>query len=156
MLLVFDAMALWALANFKFFFIKLLTVMSCLSASPSLFILLAAMGTSSERTAHCMQALSRCLAAASQQQQQQQQGEAEEGGALGLVQQLMFNLAKKGMTAANLAVRQVSVTRTTTSGSMQASCGNVVYTTCLARRTHQHVTSCSKLLHGRLRWRIGQ
>ncbi len=55
-----------------------------------------------------MQALSRCLAAASQQQQQQ--GEAEEGGALGLVQQLMFNLAKKGMTAANLAVRQVSVT----------------------------------------------
>ena len=58
-----------------------------------------------------MQALSRCLAAASQQQQQQQQqGEAEEGGALGLVQQLMFNLAKKGMTAANLAVRQVSVT----------------------------------------------
>ena len=96
-----------------------------------------------------MQALSRCLAAATHQQQQQ--GEAEEGGALGLVQQLMFNLAKKGMTAANLAVRQVSVTKTTTSGSMQASCGNVVYTTCLARRTHQHVTSCSKLLHGRLR-----
>ncbi len=57
-----------------------------------------------------MQALSRCLAAASQQQQQQQ-GKAEAGGALGLVQQLMFNLAKKGMTAANLAVRQVSVTR---------------------------------------------
>ncbi|KAL0044331.1 hypothetical protein WJX82_000142 [Trebouxia sp. C0006] len=55
------------------------------------------------------QALSRCLAAASQQQQQQQQGEAEEGGALGLVQQLMFNLAKKGMTAANLAVRQEHV-----------------------------------------------
>jgi hypothetical protein len=57
-----------------------------------------------------MQALSRCLAAATQQQQQQQQGEAEEGGALGLVQQLLFNLAKKGVTAANLAVRQVSVT----------------------------------------------
>ncbi len=55
-----------------------------------------------------MQALSRCLAAASQQQQQQ--GEAEEGGAFGLVQQLMFNLAKKGVTAANLAVRQVSFT----------------------------------------------
>ncbi|KAL0018407.1 hypothetical protein WJX79_009395 [Trebouxia sp. C0005] len=52
------------------------------------------------------QALSRCLAAA---QQQQQQGEAEEGGALGLVQQLMFNLAKKGITAANLAVRQEHV-----------------------------------------------
>ena len=54
-----------------------------------------------------MQALSRCLAAATHQQQQE--GEAEEGGALGLVQQLMFNLTKKGMTAANLAVRQVSV-----------------------------------------------
>ncbi|KAL0035339.1 hypothetical protein WJX77_001780 [Trebouxia sp. C0004] len=52
------------------------------------------------------QALSRCLAAASQQQQQ---GKSEEGSALGLVQQLMFNLAKKGMTAANLAVRQEHV-----------------------------------------------
>ena len=52
------------------------------------------------------QALSRCLVAATQQQQQ---GGADEEGALGLVQRLMFNLTKKGMTAASLAVRQVSL-----------------------------------------------
>lgn len=52
------------------------------------------------------QALSRCLEAASRQQQQ---GGPEEKGALGLVQRLMFNLTKKGMTAASLAVRQVSL-----------------------------------------------
>ena len=52
------------------------------------------------------QALSRCLVAASRQHEQ---GGADEEGALGLVQRLMFNLTKKGMTAASLAVRQVSL-----------------------------------------------
>ena len=53
-----------------------------------------------------LQALSRCLAAA--QQQQQQQGREEEGGVAALVQQSMFSLVKKGLTAVSLAVRQVS------------------------------------------------
>ena len=52
-----------------------------------------------------LQALSRCLTAA---QQQQQQGGEEEGGVAALVQQSMFSLVKKGLTAVSLAVRQVS------------------------------------------------
>ena len=56
------------------------------------------------------QALTRLLEAAGEQQKQvdaEVEGEEGEGGALHLVQRWMFNLVKKGVTAANLAVRQV-------------------------------------------------
>lgn len=56
-----------------------------------------------------VQALARLLEAAAEQQKQEQAGQQgeEQEGVLQLVQRWMFNLVKKGLTAPNLAVRQV-------------------------------------------------